>query len=308
MYKYSKIMEQDKRLQLWLSQIPRYVKMQRIVKSYTACTCFIFIAILVNKIYGFINSDIDKTSIIVYLNLIICGAIFSYIYIYLSRGCKILKANNYVEDTHMVSYLCEAFALHNFTQGRIAGNPLADAVCFALLKSLPHMQTSDWDELTPHQRSCLHNILYIGNKTQVEQLYGTRLIHAVLSTLERVGDDETSLNHVRNVAEQTENPYLRQLALNCAASIQTRVQRNEASQSLLRPSKVDVSPNMLLRPASGTKQPSSTATKQLLRSSTGGASCASNRHDAFLPDFELPAPQEPLQQVQIGQQAEEDTP
>ncbi len=256
--------ESDERLKRWLAQIPRHVKIQRATKF---CACCAAVALVVT---GGSKHHADRGWNYDLFAFCLCASAIALMYVHgfsivvVSRGCKLLKSRNHAEMPGAVGCLCEAFALENFTQGKRSINPLADAVCFALVKSLPHLQTKEWEELTPHQRSCLHNILYIGNKTPVEQLYGMRLVHAVLSTLERVGD-ETSLSHVQNVAEQTVNPYLRQLALDSAASIQARVQRDESSQSLLRPSASAASLDTLLRPASGTTQPKPEAANQLLR-------------------------------------------
>ena len=306
-YTKNKILERNNTSQIWLSRIQIHIKIQRCANLCAICMgagyTALGLTIYVYKLNNFFYFDI----LLIFAFIILSACIQSYSVAVVNRGCKLLKSNHHTELRGMIGCLCETFNFDNFTRGRISGNSLADAVCFALTKALPCMQTKEWEELTPHQRSCLHNILYIGNKTAIEKHYGTQLVHAVLSTLKRVGD-ETSLNHVQNVAEQTANPYLRQLALDCAASIQARVQHSEVFQTLLRPSASVTSPDMLLRPASGTAQPDTEATQQLLRSSTGGASCASNDNNAFLPEFSLPESQEEAQHIQIGQQPDENTP
>ena len=260
----SKSLESDARLKRWLAKIPCHVKIQRVTKLCACCAGVALVATGGFKHHADRVWNYDLFAFCLCASAVACMYIHGFSIVVVSKGCKLLKSRNHADMPGAVGCLCEAFALENFTQSKRSINSLADSVCFALVKSLPHLQAKEWEELTPRQRSCLHNILYIGNRTQVEQLYGMRLAHAALSTLARVGD-ETSLSHVHNVAEQTDNPYLRQLALNSAASIQARIRHNEAAQVLLRPSASAATPDTLLRPAFGTPQPEAEAAKQLLR-------------------------------------------
>lgn len=171
----------------------------------------------------------------------------------------------------------------------------------ALIRLLPAMRREDAVRLN----SDLWNLLY--KHLDWEQ---PAFILAVLKATENAGsvsllpEIDKLILHSR-VCRRDEQ--VRQAALSCRNILQDRVRQVNNPYTLLRSAVPFAAPNTLLRPASGAKQPEFEAAKQLLRSSTGGASCASNDHNAFLPDFNLMESQEqPQQQVQLGQRPDED--
>ena len=125
-----------------------------------------------------------------------------------------------------------------------------------LIRLLPRLQASDASLLNATQRACLNRALNGSNEV---------LVLSVLKAYEQVGE-ETALPFVEKLATETahttRSSHITKAAQECREFLRARVERQRASQTLLRgASAIDVAPDTLLRPA----QETGSDPEQLLR-------------------------------------------
>lgn len=135
----------------------------------------------------------------------------------------------------------------------------------ALIRLLPRLQSSDAALLDANSRACLNRALGGLNET---------FTLAILKAYEQTGD-ASALPFVDKLArgeagtgktKQTPSPRIIEAAQECREFLQIRVERQRASQTLLRgASATDAAPDTLLRPA----QQTTTDPDQLLRAGAG---------------------------------------
>ena len=183
-----------------------------------------------------------------------------------------------------------------------------DATHYAVKRALRQVDAEDLSALNSRQRTQLYKLLLPAHDLNLERRYDPQLALILLNVIERVRVHD-ALPYARQLAKRSDTPMeIRAAAQQCLTCLEKSLAQQQTNKTLLRPSTASTPPDMLLRCAIDTKQSASEATEQLLRSSASGALRASNDSDVFLPDFELPTQPEPVQQVQIGKQAEENTP
>lgn len=188
-----------------------------------------------------------------------------------------------------------------------------DAIKHTLPRLLHLLNEDHIGVLNNIQQSQLWSNVFVGFKdwTRSTACVKSELALASLRAFSVIGNVDILRKMKVLAATCAHNSYqstIIQVAAECTPLLEERLQRRKTPQTLLRPSASVTSPDTLLRPASGTKQQASEAEKQLLRSTSIEASLASNVDVTSLPILEFTTPQEPMQQVQLGQQAEEETP
>ncbi len=142
---------------------------------------------------------------------------------------------------------------------------LRKVAAVALIRLLPEMQASDASLLSADQRLCLYGKL---NPRSIRSQ--PQLVLAILKALEQVGD-EAALPYVKKLAEMDVGRgtelQVRVAALACLPFLEQRIQKQWATETLLRPSAAGgASSEILLRPA---HQGGATDPSQLLRADAG---------------------------------------
>ncbi|HZT43288.1 MAG TPA: hypothetical protein VFA07_14050, partial [Chthonomonadaceae bacterium] len=157
-----------------------------------------------------------------------------------------------LQDRQAIGPLVEAMDIED--------GPLRRLVAEALTGLLPHLHASDAGLLTHSQRSRLYRVLqkcsepsrFIPRWLRAQQsTTRAELANAILKAMEQVGD-EKALPYVERLAAcPAYSPAMervRNAARDCLPFLQTRIAQVDASQTLLRPSAVEETPNHLLYP------------------------------------------------------------
>lgn len=213
-----------------------------------------------------------------------------------------------IDDIFWMGTLLEAYgfdeAIYLFQPERSVSNAVGDAIKRLLRK----IDTDQKCTLNPRERELLRRLLFpvcdMHNKTN----YDLNLVWEVLRTLSHIGEQADADAIKRLMRNKNLEPNLRETARLSLSRIEERLASQQPHATLLRAAASTSRPDEMLRPVAARPQTASEDVGQLLHPLGSEVISASNMDNAFLPNAVPITPSEPLQQVQLGRQAEKETP